>query len=152
VPRGRTPRTAVHERLAQEVKELRERLGGLPRPAEAEEIWKGIWIHEAHNSTAIEGNTLVLREVEKLLSEMENLMRFVIPAVAGPLRLVPLEALSMTEVSVRALRAAAERGRLRAQRGDDRVWRSTRRWVDDYLAGRYASLRAPRGRAASTAG
>src|SRR5262245_51822418 len=69
VRRGRTPRAAIHERLAQEVKELRERLGGLPRPVEAEETWKGIWIHEAHNSTAIEGNTLVLREVEKLLGE-----------------------------------------------------------------------------------
>lgn len=67
--RGRAPRAAIHERLAQEVEELRERLGGLPRPVEAEEIWKGIWIHEAHNSTAIEGNTLVLREVERLLGD-----------------------------------------------------------------------------------
>ena len=30
-------------------------------------IWDDIWHLEAHNSTAIEGNTLVLREVERLL-------------------------------------------------------------------------------------
>lgn len=42
--------------------------GGLPRPEEAGAIWDDIWHLEAHNSTAIEGNTLVLREVEQLLS------------------------------------------------------------------------------------
>ena len=36
---------------------------------EAEDIWGDIWYQEAHNSTAIEGNTLALREVEILLSE-----------------------------------------------------------------------------------
>jgi hypothetical protein len=36
-------------------------------PAEASSIWDDIWRLEAHNSTAIEGNTLVLREVERLL-------------------------------------------------------------------------------------
>lgn len=50
------------------MRELREKMGGLPRHAEADAIWKDIWYHEAHNSTAIEGNTLVLREVEALLS------------------------------------------------------------------------------------
>jgi hypothetical protein len=49
--------------------ELRDRLGGLPSPAEAEGIWRGIWLEEAHHSTAIEGNTLVLRQVEALLAE-----------------------------------------------------------------------------------
>ncbi len=67
--RGRSARAAIHERLAREIKELREKLGGLPQPMEAEDIWKHIWVHEAHNSTAIEGNTLILREVEKLLAE-----------------------------------------------------------------------------------
>jgi hypothetical protein len=43
-------------------------------------------------------------------------MRFVLPAVAGPVRMVPLEALADKEISVAALRQAAERGRLRAQR------------------------------------
>jgi Fic family protein len=32
-------------------------------------IWEGIWYEEAHHSTAIEGNTLVLKEVERLLRE-----------------------------------------------------------------------------------
>ncbi|HXI15330.1 MAG TPA: Fic family protein [Chloroflexota bacterium] len=68
-PRGRPSRTAIHERLAQAVDELRRRLGGLPSPVEAQDIWTPIWHLEAHNSTALEGNTLVLREVEMLLSQ-----------------------------------------------------------------------------------
>ncbi len=44
-------------------------MGGLPLPLEADAIWEGIWYEEAHHSTAIEGNTLVLREVEQLLRE-----------------------------------------------------------------------------------
>lgn len=336
---GRAQRAALHDRLAREVEELYGRLGGLPSPIEAEGIWKDIWVHEAHNSTAIEGNTLVLREVEKLLGQnkavgnkdlkdylevkgyadaaewvysqateqagelltitevrhvhrlamtpvwdvaphplatdseapgnwrqhdiqtfpggmqpppypdvpswmrdwvdvvcqlqrggspiaeavaraharferihpfldgngrtgrllsnlvlvrlgyppaliqkreragylgalqaaddgdygplgevfaraiLDNLMRFVIPAVAGPLRLVPVEALATPDVTAEGLRRAAYRGRLRAQRGDDRVWRSTKRWVDEYVAERYASLRRPRpGRVGQGAG
>lgn len=52
-----------------QIGELRERLGGLPSPIEAEGIWRGIWLEEAHHSTAIEGNTLVLKQVELLLAE-----------------------------------------------------------------------------------
>jgi Fic family protein len=52
-----------------QIGELRDRLGGLPTPAEAEGIWRGIWLEEAHHSTALEGNTLVLKQVESLLSE-----------------------------------------------------------------------------------
>jgi hypothetical protein len=44
-------------------------VGGLPLPVEADAIWEGIWYEEAHHSTAIEGNTLVLKEVERLLRE-----------------------------------------------------------------------------------
>jgi len=44
-------------------------MGGLPNPREAADIWRGIWFEEAHHSTAIEGNTLVLREVEALLAQ-----------------------------------------------------------------------------------
>jgi Fic family protein len=332
--RGRSERAAVHARLAREVRELWDRLGGLPRVAEFEAVWKDIWVHEVHNSTAIEGNTLVLREVQKLLAEkravgdkelkdylevkgyadaaewvygqaagagayettdlltlaevrhvhrlamtpvwdvaphphaqdtespgnwrrhdirpfaagmqppphtevparmrdwvdevcrlsavqapigeaiaqmhagferthpfldgngrtgrllsnlvlvrlryppaiiqkreraqylaalgradagdygplgevfaraiLDNLLRFVVPAVAGPARLVSLESLATKEISAGALRVAAYRGRLRAIRGDDRVWRSTRKWVDEYLAERFAALREPR--------
>lgn len=64
---GRTKRRielcqAVDEALA----DLR-RVGGLPDPAEADSIWRGIWHEETHNSTAIEGNTLALRQVAMLL-------------------------------------------------------------------------------------
>jgi hypothetical protein len=44
-------------------------LGGLPTPIEAQGIWTTIWYEEAHHSTAIEGNTLVLKQVETLLAE-----------------------------------------------------------------------------------
>ena len=40
-------------------------------------------------------------------------------------------------MSADALRVAAGRGRLQATRGADGHWRSTRAWVDDYLANRY---------------
>lgn len=324
--RGRRSRQAIYSQLANGVEELRSRFGGLPLPAEAEDIWGDIWFHEAHNSTAIEGNTLVLKEVEILLREgravgnkqlaeylevrgyadaaqwvyqqgvaaeyrsgdlitltevrhvhalalskvwdvaphpeagpnespgsfrrhnirpfpggmqppdwpqvpalmadwvksasklaspdgpmpeslaalhvafeqihpfldgngrtgrlisnlllirlgyppaiirkaertrylnalrkadggdvgplgeflarsiNDTLMRFIVPAVAGPARLVPLAALADSQISARALRAAAERGRLRAQRNDQGQWRSNRLWVDEYLASKY---------------
>lgn len=67
--RGSPTRAALYERLNAQIAELRDDLGGLPSPAHAEQIWRGIWLEEAHNSTAIEGNTLVLKQVEQLLSE-----------------------------------------------------------------------------------
>ena len=328
--RGRRTRQAIYNQLAEGVDELRTRFGGLPSPVEAQDIWGDIWYQEAHNSTAIEGNTLVLREVELLLSEgravgdkqlaeylevrgyadaaqwvyqqavepgdwttgelitmtelrhvhrlalakvwevaphpdateregpgsfrrhgikpfpggmrppdwtevpaltsewvkracalpnadvplpeavaglhagferihpfldgngrvgrlatnlllirlgyppaiirkgeraryleslrradagdpsslgeflaraiIDTLMRFVVPAVAGPARLVPLAALADQKLSARALRTAAERGRLRAQRDERGQWRSTRLWVEDYRTSRYQRL------------
>lgn len=330
---GRPSRSEIYERLDGAIVEVRDRLGGLPSPVEARAIWDELWVHEAHNSTAIEGNTLVLREVEQLLLEgravgdrqlaeymevkgyadaarwvygqaleptlyqpeelltlteirhvhrmamepvwsvsphpdampeespgsfrrhdihpfpggmrppsfalvepklrdwldqvnaipsaeghlmerlarahvgfeqvhpfldgngrtgrlllnlilarlgyapaiiqkrerprylqalrkadegnngplaeliaravLDNLYRFVVPALAGPARLVPLAALETPQVSRIALRNAAQRGRLRAQRGDDGQWRSSRTWVDEYLAGRYARRPTP---------
>lgn len=68
MPRGRPSRQAIFDRLDRAVDEL-EHVGGLPRPAEAEEIWEGIWYEETHNSTALEGNTLILKEVKMLLDE-----------------------------------------------------------------------------------
>ncbi len=67
--RGRPPREQVYARLDSQVAELWERLGGLPHPLEAADIWRDIWVEEAHHSTAIEGNTLVLKQVEILLAE-----------------------------------------------------------------------------------
>lgn len=68
-PRGRPPREEVYERLDTQIAELWQRMGGLPNPHEAQDIWTGIWYEEAHHSTAIEGNTLVLKQVETLLAE-----------------------------------------------------------------------------------
>lgn len=67
-PRGRPSRETVYQRFAAAIDEL-GRFGGLPTPSEARQIWDDIWHLEAHNSTALEGNTLVLREVEILLGE-----------------------------------------------------------------------------------
>lgn len=320
-------RTEVYQRLDAAIAEVRDRLGGLPSPVEARAIWDELWIHEAHNSTAIEGNTLVLREVEQLLLEgravgnrqlaeymevkgygdaarwvygqaqnpervgagelltltevrsvhemamtpvwavaphpeataderpgsfrvhdiqpfpggmvppsfaligprlrdwldqvnaiptagghpmervasihvgfeqvhpfldgngrtgrlllnlvlsrlgyapaivqkrerprylkalraadggnigplaeliartvLDNVYRFVVPALAGPARLVPLASLETPDLNRIALRAAAQRGRLTAQRGDDGQWRSSKLWVDEYVASKY---------------
>ena len=323
---GRPSRADVYRRLDEAVAELRERMGGLPAPAEAEGIWTTIWFEEAHNSTAIEGNTLVLKQVERLLADgvavgnhelreylevrgyaaaaqwvygqaiepgpwtdpelltlqdvrqvhamalgpawavephpaatdrerpgsfreheirafpegmtppswtdvpaamrdwvervndlrsgdrliesiaalhneferihpfldgngragrlllnlvlvrlgyapaiiykrdrlrylqalrradagdpgplgemiaraaLDNLYRFIVPAVAGPSRLVPLAALATRGLNEGALRAAANRDRLRAQKGSDGQWRSTKAWVDEYVASRH---------------
>lgn len=67
--RGRPSRATVYERLDLALAELNQRLGGLPDPHEAQTIWDDIWHQEAHHSTALEGNTLVLREVETLLDQ-----------------------------------------------------------------------------------
>lgn len=67
-PRPRT-RSALYERLHAQIRELREQLGGLPAPREAKAIWHDIWLDETHHSTAIEGNTLVLKQVAHLLDE-----------------------------------------------------------------------------------
>ena len=62
--------------------------------------------------------------------------RFLLPALAGPLRLVPLSALASRQLSQVALAVAAKRGRLRAiiQHGQ---WYSTRQWVAEYRTSRY---------------
>lgn len=59
----------MYARLDSSLLELRERLGGLPSPGEAGFVWRDIWHLEAHHSTALEGNTLVIREVEALLDK-----------------------------------------------------------------------------------
>src|SRR5436309_12801624 len=66
--RGRPSRADVLRSLDRAIDDL-DSVGGLPLPAEAEAIWEGIWFEETHHSTAIEGNTLVLREAERLLRE-----------------------------------------------------------------------------------
>src|SRR3954471_14376978 len=67
MPRGRPSRVTVYQRLDRALDDLRDRYGGLPSPTESRYIWSDIWHLEAHHSTALEGNTLVLREVEALL-------------------------------------------------------------------------------------
>jgi len=57
-PRGRLSRLDIYSRLDGALAQLK-RIGGLPSQVEARGIWGDIWYAEAHNSTAIEGNTLV---------------------------------------------------------------------------------------------
>ncbi len=68
---------------------------------------------------------------------LDNLYKFIVPAVAGPARLVPIAALATKEVNATALRAAAVRGALQATKGPDGQWRSSRDWVNDYIANRH---------------
>ncbi|MGH9179307.1 MAG: Fic family protein [Acidimicrobiales bacterium] len=76
---------------------------------------------------------------------LDNLYRFVVPAIASPARLVPLAALADGRINADALRTAAVRGRLQATRGADGQWRSTRNWVDDHLQARYRRTVSPDG-------
>jgi Fic family protein len=66
--RGRPSRKFILEQVDLAIEDLK-RTGGLPSPTENEEIWHNIWIEEAHNSTAIEGNTLLMNQVRSLLAE-----------------------------------------------------------------------------------
>lgn len=66
--RGRPSRQSVLDGLDRAVSDLAS-VGGLPLPTEAQEIWKGLWHEETHHSTAIEGNTLLLKQVEILLEQ-----------------------------------------------------------------------------------
>jgi hypothetical protein len=74
---------------------------------------------------------------------LDNLYKFIVPAVAGPNRLVPLPVLASDKVSADALRVAAARGRLKASRGEDGTWRSSRVWVDEYIADRHRRRSRP---------
>ncbi|HEX5640710.1 MAG TPA: Fic family protein [Thermoleophilia bacterium] len=104
----------MYQRFATAIDEL-GRYGGLPTPIEAKQLWDDVWHLEAHHSTALEGNTLVLREVEKLLEEgravgskelkdyMEVLgyseaARWVYEQGVAPKELVHEDLLSVTEV------------------------------------------------------
>jgi len=64
----RPSRKLIYARLDHAVEDL-EHMGGLPTPAESRSIWEEIWFEEAHHSTAMEGNTLIQREVQILLVE-----------------------------------------------------------------------------------
>ena len=68
---------------------------------------------------------------------LDNLYKFIVPAVAGPARFVPLPALATPDISANALRVAAIRGRLKAAKAADGTWRSSRAWVDEYTTARY---------------
>ena len=74
-----------------------------------------------------------------------NLYRFVVPAVAGPARLVPLASLvdAKAGITVTALRAAAERGRLRAQKSDNGTWLSSKKWVAEYQRNKHKRAKPP---------
>jgi hypothetical protein len=73
---------------------------------------------------------------------LDNLMRFVLPAVAGDVKLLPLEALATTEINAVALRAAARRGALTAQKRDNGEWVSSKKWVSEYRKARWKGRRS----------
>src|SRR5713226_4654304 len=68
MPRGRPRREQVFRSLDQARADI-ELIGGLPEPTVFQDVWADIWKEETHNSTAIEGNTLRLRQVQLLLED-----------------------------------------------------------------------------------
>jgi hypothetical protein len=72
---------------------------------------------------------------------IDNLNRFIIPNVAGPAKLVPIAALVDADLSLVAIRAAAQRGRLEAHQRSDGQWLSSRRAVDTYKESRRQGAR-----------
>lgn len=66
--RGRPSRQKVLETLDRARSDL-EVIGGLPEPTVFSDVWANIWTDETHHSTALEGNTLRLRQVQLLLEE-----------------------------------------------------------------------------------
>ena len=72
---------------------------------------------------------------------IDNLNRFIIPNLAGPAKLVPLAALADPDLSLVALRAAAQRGRLDAHQRSDGQWLSTRKAVNEYKKSRHPGAR-----------
>ena len=76
---------------------------------------------------------------------IDNLNRFIIPNLAGPAKLVPLASLVDDDMTLVALRAAAQRGRLEAHQGSDGQWLSTRKAVTTYKKSRrQGARRTPR--------
>jgi len=66
----------------------------------------------------------------------DSIDRFLLPNLAGPARLLPLSALERPGLTVGGLRAAAEKGALRARRDQSGRWLSSGRRVDEYRATR----------------
>jgi hypothetical protein len=79
---------------------------------------------------------------ELLARSVQNgIYRFLMPSLAGPLSVVPLAGLADDGLSRSALVAAAQRGRLRANKYNG-TWYSTRQWIDEYKASRYKRAKA----------
>jgi hypothetical protein len=62
--------------------------------------------------------------------------RFLMPKLAGPLSVVPLAGLKDDDLSHIALVAAAQRGRLKADKYGG-AWYSTAQWVEEYKKSRH---------------
>jgi Fic family protein len=69
-------------------------------------------------------------------SVRDGIYRFLMPNLAGPLSVVPLAGLADDDLSRSALLAAAQRGRLKANKYAGN-WYSTRQWVDEYKGSRH---------------
>jgi hypothetical protein len=58
-------------------------------------------------------------------------------------QMVPLAGLADDRISANAMRTAATRGALVAVKGPDGRWRSSKRWVENYLRSRHQQDGAP---------
>jgi len=85
---------------------------------------------------ADKGDPLPLAEI-LARGAIDNINRFITPAVAGPEKLVPLKTLETRENSYAMLRQAATRGRLAASIGPDGVWYSSKDALAKYIESKY---------------
>ena len=76
---------------------------------------------------------------------LNNLNRLMLPARAGPARLVPIAALLTAEITHGALRSAAARGVLKAQQDGLGQWQSSQVCVEQDLAQRNTRRGRPKG-------
>jgi len=67
--------------------------------------------------------------------------KHMLPALAGPMRMVPLSALETPELSLVALRSAAKRKRLETIRHGEHYY-SCQRWAEAYAKSRHQGKRA----------
>jgi hypothetical protein len=67
--KDRRDHSAVYEQLVAQIGDLREQLGDLPGPLEAPDVWHDILVQETHHSTGLEGNTLSLEQVNRVLDD-----------------------------------------------------------------------------------
>ena len=94
---------------------------------------RGTYLHGLNRADGGDPGLLAELLARAITSSVEH---FILPGLAGPLKLVPLASLSRKDLSHNALVLAAQRGRLVATQRGGR-WYSSKHAVEDYRRNRY---------------